>query len=98
MRWRQTAPRHTSRPSSAVEKISEIDADRLLTDLHRDHARRGSKWFATAKTLKRFDLAMPACVEIADPKTLIRAARDNVAKNPAFRRSSARGVVLDLPR
>jgi hypothetical protein len=43
------------------------------------------KWFATAKTLKRFELAMQlAWQSPCDPKTLIRAARDNIAKSPSF--------------
>ena len=67
------------------KKYPEIDADRLLTDLIATTPGEESKWFATAKTLKRFDLAMQlAWKSPCDPKTLIRAARDNVAKNPAF--------------
>ena len=63
----------------------EIDADRLLTDLIATTPGEEGKWFASAKTLKRFDLAMQlAWKSPCDPKTLIRAARDSVGKNPAF--------------
>ena len=67
------------------KKYPEIDPDRLLTDLIATTPGEEGKWFATAKTLKRFDLAMQlAWRSPCDPKTLIRAARDNIAKNPAF--------------
>jgi tetratricopeptide (TPR) repeat protein len=66
-------------------RYPEIDADRLLTDLIETTPGEEGKWFATAKTLKRFDLAMQlAWKSPCDPKTLIRAARDNVGKNPLF--------------
>ena len=43
------------------------------------------KWFATAKTLKQFDLAMRlAWASPCDPKTLTRAARDHLARQPEF--------------
>ncbi len=67
------------------KKYPEIDADRLLTDLIATTPAEEGKWFATAKTLKRFDLAMQlAWKSPCDPKTLIRAARDNVERSPAF--------------
>lgn len=67
------------------KKYPEIDADRLLADLIATTPGEEGKWFATAKTLKRFDLAMQlAWKSPCDPKTLIRAARDNVGKEPAF--------------
>lgn len=58
------------------KKYPEIDADRLLTDLMAATPGEEGKWFATAKTLKRFDLAMQlAWKSPCDPKTLTRAAR-----------------------
>jgi tetratricopeptide (TPR) repeat protein len=67
------------------KKYPEIDADRLLTDLIATTPGEEGKWFATARTLKRLDLAMQlAWKSPCDPKTLVRAARDNVGKNPAF--------------
>ena len=66
-------------------KYPEIDVDRLLTDLIAITPGQEGKWFATAKTLKRFELAMQlAWKSPCDPRTLIRAARDNVGKAPAF--------------
>lgn len=66
-------------------KYPEIDADRLLSDLIATTSGEEGKWFATAKTLKRFELAAQlAWKSPCDPKTLIRAARDNVGKAPAF--------------
>ncbi len=59
-------------------KYPEIDPDRVLADLIATTPGEEGKWFATAKTLKRFDLAMQlAWKSPCDPKTLIRAARDN---------------------
>ena len=43
------------------------------------------KWFATAKTLKQYDLALALARRAPmDPKTLVRAARDHVKNQPAF--------------
>ena len=57
------------------KKYPEIDADRLLTDLIATTPGEEGKWFATAKTLKRFDLAMQlAWKSPCDPNSLIRAA------------------------
>jgi len=43
------------------------------------------KWFATAKTLKQYDLALALARRApVDPKTLVRAARDHVKNQPAF--------------
>lgn len=62
-----------------------IDPDRVLSDLIATTPGDEGKWFATAKTLKRFDLAMQlAWKSPCDPKTLIRAARDNAGKAPSF--------------
>jgi hypothetical protein len=66
-------------------KYPEVDPDRLLSDLIATTPGAEGKWFATAKTLKRFELAMRLAWKSAcDPKTLIRAARDHVGKAPAF--------------
>ncbi len=66
-------------------KYPEINPDRVLSDLIATTPGDEGKWFATAKTLKRFDLAMQlAWKSPCDPKTLIRAARDNAGKAPSF--------------
>ncbi|MBK7903809.1 MAG: hypothetical protein IPJ97_13370 [Proteobacteria bacterium] len=79
------------------KKYPEIDADRLLSDLIATTPGEEGKWFATAKTLKRFDLAMQlAWKSPCDPKTLIRAARQR-RKRQRCLRSRARSFALDLP-
>lgn len=66
-------------------KYPEIAPDRVLSDLIATTPGGEGKWFATAKTLKRFELAMQlAWKSPCDPKTLIRAASDNIAKSPSF--------------
>ena len=66
-------------------KYSEIDPERVLSDLIATTPGEEGKWFATAKRLKRFDLAMQlAWKSPCDPKTLIRAAGDNVERAPGF--------------
>jgi len=66
-------------------KYPEIDPDQVLSDLIATTPGEECKWFATAKTLKRVELAMQlAWKSPCDPKTLIRAARDNIAKSPPF--------------
>lgn len=48
------------------------------------------KWFATPKTLERFDKAAQLVwTSPCDPKTLTRAARDHHAKEPAFTMQAA---------
>ena len=43
------------------------------------------KWFATAKTLKHYVLAIALARRApVDPKTLVRAARDHVKSQPVF--------------
>jgi hypothetical protein len=66
-------------------KYPEVDPDRVLSDLIATTPGQEGKWFATSKTLKRFELAMQlAWKSPCDPKTLIRAARDSIKKSPAF--------------
>lgn len=71
-------------------KYPEIDADRLLTELIATTPGEEGTWFATAKTLERFEIAMQlAWKSPCDPKTLIRAARDSAGKAPAFAAEAA---------
>jgi tetratricopeptide (TPR) repeat protein len=66
-------------------KYPELDPDRLLSDLIATTPGEEGKWFAAAKTLKRFELAAQlAWQSPCDPKTLIRAARDNLGRAPVF--------------
>jgi len=66
-------------------KYPEVAADRLLADLIASTPGEAGKWFATAKALRRLDLAAKlAWYSPCDPRTLIRAARDHLAAEPAF--------------
>lgn len=71
-------------------KYPEIDADRLLADLIASTPGEEGKWFATAKSLKRFDLALALAQRSpCDPKTLTRAARDHLESHPEFAAEAA---------
>lgn len=73
-----------------AKKYPEIEADRLLDDLIASTPGEEGKWFATAKTLKRYDLAIRlAWRSPCDPKTLLRAARDRLDEAPAFAADTA---------
>src|SRR2546425_3672841 len=63
-----------------------IDAvHRILGDLIASTPGEAGKWFATAKTLKQYDPALAlARRSPVDPKTLVRAARDHLKRQPAF--------------
>jgi len=68
-----------------AKKYPEIEPDRLLRDLIDSTPGEEGKWFATAKSLKRHDLALAlAWRSPCDPKTLTRAARDHLSSQPAF--------------
>lgn len=68
-----------------AKKYPEIDPERLLRELIASTPGEEGKWFATAKSLKRFDLAIKlAWASPSDPKTLTRAARDHLEDRPAF--------------
>lgn len=57
----------------------------LLQDLVASSPGTEGKWFATAKELKLYDLALRlAQTSPCDPKTLVRAARDFASKEPCF--------------
>lgn len=68
-----------------AKKYPEIEPDRLLGDLIASTPGEEGKWFATAKSLKRLDLAMELVWRSpCDPKTLTRAARDFLTDEPVF--------------
>lgn len=68
-----------------AKRYPEIDPDHLLGDLIASTPGDEGKRFATAKSLKRLDLAMKLVWRSAcDPKTLTRAARDSLGDEPAF--------------
>jgi hypothetical protein len=67
------------------KKYPELAPDKLLSHLIASTPGEPGKWFATAKTLKLFDRATQlAWASPCDPKTLMRAARDHLVKQPAF--------------
>ena len=68
-----------------AKKYPELPPDKLLSHLIASTPGEPGKWFATAKTLKLFDRATQlAWASPCDPKTLTRAARDHLVKQPDF--------------
>jgi hypothetical protein len=73
-----------------AKKYPELAPDRLLGHLIASTPSEPGKWFATAKTLKLFDRATQlAWASPCDPKTLTRAARDHLVKQPGFAMQAA---------
>ena len=73
-----------------AKKYPELAPDKLLGHLIASTPGEPGKWFATAKTLKLFDQATQlAWASPCDPKTLTRAARDHLTKQPAFAMQAA---------
>jgi hypothetical protein len=68
-----------------AKRYPGIEPNRILGDLIASTPGEEGKWFATAKTLKQYDLAIGLAQRApVDPKTLVRAARDHVKSQPAF--------------
>jgi len=66
------------------------DPSQILADLIATTPGEEGKWFATAKDLKLYDLALDLANRTpCDPKTLTRAARDYLDTEPAFTLGSA---------
>ena len=75
---------------SLTKKYPELAPDKLLGHLIASTPGEPGKWFATAKTLKLFDRATQlAWASPCDPKTLTRAARDHLVKQPGFAMQAA---------
>ncbi len=73
-----------------AKKYPELAPDKLLGHLIASTPGEPGKWFATAKTLKLFDQATQlAWASPCDPKTLTRAARDHLTKQPDFAMQAA---------
>jgi hypothetical protein len=73
-----------------AKKYPELAPDRLLGHLIASTPGEPGKWFATAKTQKLFDRATQlAWASPCDPKTLTRAARDHLVKQPGFAMQAA---------
>ncbi|SEN98153.1 hypothetical protein SAMN05428959_1043 [Duganella sp. CF517] len=68
-----------------VKKYPDKPKETILRDLVARQPGQEGKWFAAAKGAGLFDLAIEfANRSPADPKTLIRAARDFAVKRPEF--------------
>ena len=73
-----------------AKKYPELAPEKLLGHLIASTPGELGKWFATAKTLKLFDRATAlAWASPCDPKTLTRAARDHLVKQPEFAMQAA---------
>lgn len=73
-----------------AKKYPELAPDKLLGHLIASTPGEPGKWFATAKTLKLFERATQlAWASPCDPKTLTRAARDHLTKQPSFAMQAA---------
>lgn len=70
---------------AVARKYPHKQAEQVLADLVRAMPGEEGKWFAAAKDLALYDAAIAlARTSPCDPNTLARAARDHVAKQPAF--------------
>ena len=75
---------------AVAKKYPELAPDKLLGHLIASTPGEPGKWFATAKTLKLLDRATQlAWASPCDPKTLTRAARDHLVKQPDFAMQAA---------
>ncbi len=76
---------HLATYRALAKKYPEIPSSELLNRLVASAPATPGKWFATAKTLKLYEEATRlAWASPCDPKTLLRAARDHLSKQPAF--------------
>ncbi len=76
---------YIARFRAVAKRYPEKDKSRILADLIATTPGEEGKWFATAKEIKLFDLALElANRSHCDPKTLTRAARDYLDTEPAF--------------
>lgn len=80
-----SANTHIATYRSLAKRYPSIEPSRILSDLIASTPGEEGKWFATAKTLKQYDLALALARRApVDPRTLVRAARDHVRSQPAF--------------
>jgi len=80
-----TGVSYLSRFRSISKRYPMKDKAEILNDLIVSTPGEEGKWFATAKELGLYDLALKLASENpCDPKTLNRAARDNIQKNSEF--------------
>jgi hypothetical protein len=80
-----TGTSHLATYRAIAKKYPHIAPDDILTDLIATTPGDEGKWFAAAKDLGKFDLAIDlASKSPCDPRTLTRASRDYVDTEPLF--------------
>lgn len=80
-----TGTSYLARFRAVAKRYPMKDKAAILADLIATTPGEEGKWFATAKDLGLFDLALKlANTSPCDPKTLTRAARDHLDTQPAF--------------
>ena len=85
-----TGNSYIARFRAVVKRYPVKNKAQILTDLIATTPGDEGKWFATAKELELFDLALELANRThCDPKTLTRAARDYLDTEPAFALGSA---------
>ncbi len=81
---------YISRFRAVAKRYPMKDPSQILADLIATTPGEEGKWFATAKDLKLYDLALELANRTpCDPKTLTKAARDYLDTEPAFALGSA---------
>ena len=76
---------YINRFRAVAKRYPMKDPSQILSDLIATTPGEEGKWFATAKDLKLYDLALELANRTpCDPKTLMRAARDYLDTEPAF--------------
>ena len=84
---------------AVTKRYPTIDPARILADLVDASPGDEGKWFATAKEVGLYELALDLVQSSpCDPKTLARAARDFAVKQPAFARGSGLAALQWLVR
>jgi hypothetical protein len=81
---------YIARFRAVAKRYPEKDKSQILADLIATTPGEEGRWFAAAKEIRLFDLALElANRSHCDPKTLTRAARDYLDAEPAFALGSA---------
>lgn len=81
---------YLARFRSVAKRYPMKDKAEILADLIATTPEQEGKWFATAKDINLYDLALDlVSMSPCEPKTLVRAARDYVDKEPKFALGSA---------
>ncbi len=85
---------YLARFRAVAKRYPMKDKSQILSDLIATTPGEEGKWFATAKEIKLYDLALElANRSHCDPKTLARAARDYLDTEPVFALGSAKAAL-----